>query len=111
MQIIQTLCSHSNSLTVCGQILNAFFQDLDSATSCRQMSDILSHPFVFDLEGTMSDFLTQFQEINSSMEDMLSSLFTLDNYGKIIPPAESDEDEHGNLKWVSSDYFSPSEIV
>jgi hypothetical protein len=62
------------------------------------MSDILSHPFVLDLEGTMSDFLTQFEAINSSMEEMLSSLFRLDDFGRIIPHAESDEDENGNLK-------------
>lgn len=62
------------------------------------MSDILNHPYIFELEGTITDFLSQFQEINSQMEEMLSSLFQIDDFGKIIPFQESDEDENGNLR-------------
>lgn len=61
------------------------------------MSDILNHPYIFELEGTMTDFLSQFQEIGTQMEEMLSSLFQIDDFGKLVPFQESDEDENGNL--------------
>jgi hypothetical protein len=45
----------------------------------------------------MMDFIMQFPELSQPMEEMLSTLFRLDDFGKIIPLQESDEDEEGNL--------------
>jgi hypothetical protein len=84
-------------MSTCGQILNLFYQDMDTPTSCAQIREIIDHDYIFDLEGTMMDFIMQFPELSQPMEEMLSTLFRLDDFGKIIPLQESDEDEEGNL--------------
>jgi hypothetical protein len=87
-------------MKTCGQILNLFYQDMDLATSCAQIREIIDHEYIYDLEGTMMDFIAEFQEISQPMEEMLSSLFRLDDFGKILPLQESDEDDEGNLMYA-----------
>lgn len=95
--VIRTLCSHADTMALCGQILNAFFEDTSSVIACQQIAEVLSHDYVFDLGGTMSDFLSSFHEISHELEDSLSKIFRLDDFGKVIRAPESDEDEDGNL--------------
>jgi hypothetical protein len=95
--VVRTLCSHADTMKVCGQILNAFFEDTSSAVACQQILDVLNHDYVFDLGGTMTDFLSSFHEISRELEDSLSTIFRLDDFGKVLPTQESDEDEQGNL--------------
>lgn len=97
IHLIRTLCIHSTSMKVCGKILNIFYQNMDKTVACKQISEILNHDYVYDLEGTMLDFLNQLNEIADPVGELLSNLFRVDEYGKLIPLQESDEDENGNL--------------
>ena len=84
-------------MKVCGQILNTFYQHQDTTTACKQIGEILNHDYIYELEGTMLDFLNQFNEIADPIGELLSNLFRVDDFGKLIPLQESDEDDNGNL--------------
>jgi hypothetical protein len=60
----RTLCGHSRTKRICGQILNIFAANMTPDEAALFVYGIVSHDFFYDLRGKLESFLAEMPEVN-----------------------------------------------
>jgi len=89
------MCSHAQTKRFAGRILNVFCRDMTSAEASQFVHSVCILDFFYDLTGKIDHLLQEMPEVRQEVAAYIEEHSNLDDSGNI---AESDADEHGNLR-------------